>query len=465
MLVPRMPALLDRLLQLHVPRRLLEEVALLGGVDVLAFGPTGEARARVGTAGEPSCLAAAASGCRRAAGETRGGWFACTSGGVGEHLVAEIPGEEGTLGFVVTGALDPTSLAPSSMAHLERLVDVAVDEIATYVTRTGARPPSGKATTLAELIGDSPAMLRVRAELERALTNTLPVLLQGETGTGKDLAAWLIHDRGSRRAGPYVTLNCAALTESLVESQLFGHRRGAFSGADRDQPGLLLAARGGTLLLDEVGDLSLSGQAKLLRAVETGEVLPVGAVKAERTDARVIAATNVDLERAVETGRFRRDLYYRLRVLHIRLPALRDRRDDIGPLVARSHEAICKRLGVSPRGVSRQAHAALTAAPWPGNVRQLIHELERAVVASDRSEIALEHLSSELQAIDIGPAATSLLEGGRKLVEAWERNEIARGLERTAWNVARLARELGLSKRALFARMARYGLRRPVAAG
>jgi serine/threonine protein kinase len=223
------------------------------------------------------------------------------------------------------------------------------------------------------------------------------VLIEGETGTGKDLAAWLIHDRGPRRAGPYVTLNCAAMNDSLLELELFGHCRGAFVGADRDRPGLFRSAQGGTLFLDEVGELSSSAQCKLLRAVESGEVLPVGAERIERIDTRIIAASSASLEDAVREGRFRSDLYYRLRVLTLRLPPLRDCREDIPLLAEKLLEAVCGRLSVPAHHLSTKAVATFAAAAWPGNVRQLIHELERAVVASDGLEIGLDHLSPELQ--------------------------------------------------------------------
>jgi serine/threonine protein kinase len=240
----------------------------------------------------------------------------------------------------------------------------------------------------------------------------LPVLIEGETGTGKDLAAWLIHDRGPRRAGAYVTLNCAAMNDSLLELELFGHRRGAFVGADHDRPGLFGAASGGTLFLDEVGELSSSAQSKLLRAVETGEVLPVGAERVERTDVRIIAASSANLEDAIRAGKFRRDLYYRLRVLTLRLPALRDCREDIPFLAERLLEAVCCRLSVPLHRLSPEVVAAFAAAAWPGNVRQLIHELERAVVSSDGLEIGLAHLSPELQTLgnDLGSRVAA---GGR----------------------------------------------------
>ncbi|HET6981721.1 MAG TPA: sigma 54-interacting transcriptional regulator [Myxococcaceae bacterium] len=269
--------------------------------------------------------------------------------------------------------------------------------------------PGATSSSFPELLGECPALRTVHAQIGRALDVPLPVLIEGETGTGKDLAAWLIHDRGPRRAGPYVTLNCAAMNDSLLELELFGHRRGAFVGADRDRPGLFGAARGGTLFLDEVAELSSSAQCKLLRAVESGEVLPVGAERVEHSDARIIAASSASLEEAVRAGKFRRDLYYRLRVLTLRLPPLRDWREDIPLLAERLLEAVCQRLSVPPHRLSREVVDAFVAAAWPGNVRQLIHELERAVVTSDGLEIELGHLSAELQA----PLRQRAVVGGR----------------------------------------------------
>ncbi|HEY3587299.1 MAG TPA: sigma 54-interacting transcriptional regulator, partial [Myxococcaceae bacterium] len=242
-------------------------------------------------------------------------------------------------------------------------------------------------------------MRSVHAQIGRALDVDLPVFIEGETGTGKDLAARLIHDRGRRRGGPFVHLNCAAVDESLLEAQLFGHRRGVLPGEDRSGPGLLMAARSGTLFLDEVGELSSGAQRKLLQVVDSGEVLPVGAERVGRTDARIIAATSESLEAAVEAGTFRRDLYYRLRVLTLRLPPLRERRADIALLARCLLETVCCRLAVPSHRLSKEALDALGAATWPGNVRELIHELERAVVTSEDLEIELDDLSPELQGL------------------------------------------------------------------
>jgi Nif-specific regulatory protein len=379
---------------------------------------------------------------------------------MGVHLVVPILASKTPLGWIVTRGLPRAPNLPGRLDQVERLLAITVDEIRTFAGQVPMlhRSP-GRDAALTDLIGDSPAMCTVRSEIRRALDVPFPILLEGETGTGKDLVAWLVHHRGSRRAGPYVTLNCASMPEGLVEAELFGHRRGAFSGADRDHPGLLRASHGGTLFLDEVSELSPATQVKILRALESGEVRPVGAVRAVHTDARIIAATNVDLEAAVRKGHFRRDLYYRLRVLHIRLPPLRDRREDITPLTWHALQGVCERLSLPHRGLSQEVLAAFVAADWPGNVRQLIHEVERAVVACEGPKIQVEHLSPEFQAVN-GGQAQSFWELRQHILEGWEQAEIRRGLEGTGWNVARLAREMGLSKRALFARLARYGITR-----
>ena len=259
-------------------------------------------------------------------------------------------------------------------------------------------------------------MRSVHAQIGRILDLDLPVLIEGETGTGKEVAAWLLHHRGPRRGRPFVTLNCAAMNEGLMESELFGHPRRTVSGRGPRQAGLLAAARSGTLFLDEVGELSSGAQCKLLRLVEGGEASSGNSRRARCTDVRIVAATGTSLEAAVEAGRFRRDLYYRLRVLTLRMPPLRDRREDIPILAERLLEDVCRRLAVPAHQLSREALTALAIPEWPGNVRQLLHELERAVVASDGLEIGVSHLSPEIQGLTGGlvpPATSSSPERGR----------------------------------------------------
>lgn len=321
--------------------------------------------------------------------------------------------------------------------------------------------PAARDASFADLLGESPPFVAAREEMALALEVDYPVLVRGETGTGKDLVASLLHEKGRRAAGPLIVLNSAAIPDSLVESQLFGHRRGAFTGADRDAPGLFDAARGGTLFLDELHQLSLTCQSKLLRAVETGDYMPLGTGRAQRSDARLVFATNANLVALVEKGLFRADLYYRIHVLTIDLPALRDVRSDIPRLVAHFVGRIRRRLGGPVPAVTPAALAALVAAPWPGNVRQLIHELERALLRCKGGELGTEHLSPALRPQGCASPRPATLEMQREdITRAWERETLERGLVRTHWNITRLADELGLSRRGLTGKLARHGLRR-----
>lgn len=317
--------------------------------------------------------------------------------------------------------------------------------------------------TLNEFVGEDPAIEEVREELRRSLSVPYPVLLLGETGTGKELAAKLLHRHGPRRDGPLLAFNCAALPDSLLESQLFGHRRGAFTNAHRDAPGLFESARGGTLLLDELQELSLPAQAKLLRVLDSGEYLPVGATLPLLADVRIVAATNADLEARLERGLFRKDLYYRLRVLTVRLPPLREMPGQVAYLVRHYLPIICAKVGMAVPVIAPGAMAALVAARWPGNVRQLIHELERATLRVTTGEVRVENLSPELQGLAPGPRISSSFSVARERVAlAWERDQLRRGLEETGWNVTRLAHQLGLSRRGLTLMLARHALHRPL---
>jgi transcriptional regulator with GAF, ATPase, and Fis domain len=226
----------------------------------------------------------------------------------------------------------------------------------------------------------------------QAAPSRLPILILGETGTGKEVLSQAIHAWSDRAAGPFVKLNCSAIPEGLIESELFGHKRGAFSGAERDRPGRFLTANGGTLLLDEIGDLPLAAQAKLLRVLQEGTFDPVGADDPVKVDVRVLAATHVDLEAAVRAGRFRQDLWYRLAVLPLHLPPLRERPQDILRIAQGFLAEAGRRARGGPWTLGPAAEAALTAAPWPGNVRELLNVLERATVLLPAGELTPEHL-------------------------------------------------------------------------
>jgi transcriptional regulator with GAF, ATPase, and Fis domain len=295
------------------------------------------------------------------------------------------------------------------------------------------------------------------------------VLIEGETGTGKELVARGIHRAGQRADDPFIALNCAALPETLLESELFGHRRGAFTGATHDRPGLFEAADGGTVFLDEVGDMPAPMQAKLLRVLQEGEVTPVGDTRPRKVDVRVICATNRDLAAEVARRSFREDLYYRVGAFPIRLPPLRERRDDIPPLAQRFLACAAERHHKEIPGIDAAALALLGRFDWPGNVRELENEIERAVaLAHDGEPIRPEHLSPKLGAATAettpppdATAEAAAAPGGalRSARAAFEARYIADVLREQGGNVTRAARALGLSRVMLQKKMKDFGLR------
>ncbi len=246
------------------------------------------------------------------------------------------------------------------------------------------------------LVGTCPAMLELRSRIRKFGPANAPVLITGESGTGKERVAHALHAVSRRAAGPFVAENCAAIPETLLESVLYGHKKGAFTGAIKDHPGHFVAADGGTLFLDEIGEMRLPMQVKLLRTLQESEVRAVGDTKVRKVDVRVIAATNQDLEAAVKAGRFREDLYYRLNVLRLDLPPLRDRGDDIVLLAERFLRDAHRRGGRALR-LSAEAAAALRRAPWPGNVRQLQNEMLRLGALCEGTEVAVKDLSPDLR--------------------------------------------------------------------
>ncbi|HET6437348.1 MAG TPA: sigma-54 dependent transcriptional regulator [Anaeromyxobacter sp.] len=315
---------------------------------------------------------------------------------------------------------------------------------------------------VAGLVGRSEAMQEVVQKLRRVAPQKTTVLLQGESGTGKELLARALHDLSPRAAFPFVAVNCGAIPAELIESELFGHLRGAFTDARRDKKGLAVEADGGTLFLDEVGELPLGLQVKLLRLLQEEEVRPVGDTRARRVDVRVLAATSRDLERAVQAGQFRSDLYWRLNVVVLLLPPLRDRPGDIPELAAHFLARFAPlRPELSDLSFTATALEALAAHRWPGNVRELEHAVERAVVLADGPEIGEEDLPDTVRAPPrasvplSGPGETfSLKRATRKL----EEQLIGAALERTGGNRTRAAELLEISYRALLYKIKDYGL-------
>lgn len=311
-----------------------------------------------------------------------------------------------------------------------------------------------------EIVGESAAMAEVRRWVERAAGTRATVLITGATGTGKEVVARAIHRLGPHRDDRMLSINVAALPATMVESELFGHERGAFTGADRRREGILRAAGEGTVFLDEIGDLDPDAQAKLLRALEAREVLPLGSDRAVPFRARIVAATHRDLGQAVREGRFREDLYYRLNVLHIHIPPLRERPEDVPPLVHHLLAKLASRNGLAPPVVSAEAMRALRRYAWPGNVRELANVLERALILADEGRITPEHLPDDVtEETEAGGLAL------QDAVAAFERSHIRKVLRLCGGNRERAAKELGLSPATLYRRIEKLGLKGYLAGG
>jgi DNA-binding NtrC family response regulator len=310
-------------------------------------------------------------------------------------------------------------------------------------------------------------MQRVAEQIQRLQGNDLTVLVTGESGTGKELVARAIHVGSTRASAMFLPFNCTTTTRELADSQLFGHRRGSFTGAVTDQPGLIRTAAGGTLFLDEIGDIPLDVQPKLLRFLEQGEIMPVGETRPQRVDVRVVAATNADLEQRVAEGRFREDLYYRLSVIRIHVPPLRERREEIPHLSSLFLREASERLGKPDVHLGPEALELLVQYWWPGNVRQLRNEIQRAVALGQAgSAIGVEHLSPDLVAADRIEADMPMTVRTRRstpqttlavAVDQLEREMIESSLHSHGGNISETAKALGLTRRGLYLKLRRLG--------
>ncbi len=308
-----------------------------------------------------------------------------------------------------------------------------------------------------QMVGESEPMQRLYHLVEMVAGTDVTVLLTGESGTGKEVAARAIHDKSARANGPFITLNCGALPENLFESELFGYEKGAFTGALATKPGRFELAHGGTLLLDEVGELSMKSQVDFLRVLETKEFRRLGGTKVVKIDARIVAATNRNLEEAVKQGLFREDLYYRLNVVPIKLPPLRERSDDIPLLVDTFLREFCEQHQREVKEVCRETMRLLRLYAWPGNIRQLRNLMERLVVTVPDRTIQPEHLPEDIQA-STEDARTMVVTLGTSL-EAIEREAIRRTLAEVTNHREKAAKLLGISLRALQYKIKQYGIR------
>ena len=335
----------------------------------------------------------------------------------------------------------------------ERLLDVIAEAAQVTRLRRGTTPP---ARDELGILGRSPAIQTLLANIRRIAPSLGRVLITGENGSGKELVAQAIHALSRRASGPFVKINCAAIPKDLVESELFGHERCAFTGAHQTKKGRIELADQGTLLLDEIGDLSAEAQAKLLRAIETGEVERVGGTRTARFDVRIISATNKDLAAAIETDHFRQDLFYRLNVLPIHVPPLRERTADIAPLAAHFLAQLCAIEGIPGKQLADEARTVLEEYHWPGNVRELRNLMERAAILVEGTMVRAEDLAPWLEGA--GTREESL--GLRGEVERREAEAIRRSLEAAKWNVTQAAAGLGIDRTNLHRKRRKYGIAR-----
>ena len=366
-------------------------------------------------------------------------------------------------------------------------IDSAMHRIASAVERKRLRETNARlAEQLAafgpgtSLVGESQKLERVRRFVDQVADSTSPVLIRGESGTGKELVARAVHARGARRARPFVAVNCAAVAESLIDSELFGHERGAFTGALASHKGLFEAADGGVLFLDELGDVPAGTQVRLLRALQEGEIRPVGSTKTRKVDVRVVAATNVDLERAMREGRFREDLYYRISTFVVDLPPLRERGGDVPLLAQYLLTRFARRLGREVNGFTDAALAAMATYAWPGNVRELGNAVEYAVtlcsgplvdagdlpahVVSAQSLRVLRAREAEVRAGASGEVVPYGDERAR-VISDFERDYLANLMQAVAGNLSEAARRSGIDRSNLRRLLRRHGLREDPASG
>jgi Nif-specific regulatory protein len=317
---------------------------------------------------------------------------------------------------------------------------------------------------LGEIVGSSPPMQRLRAEVRKFAAANAHVLVRGESGTGKELVAHTLHALSPRAGQPFVTLNCAAIPEALLEAELFGHEKGAFTGAVREKRGKFVLANRGTLFLDEIGDLGAPAQAKLLRAIQQGEVQPLGSERVTRVDVRILSATHKNLMDEVAAGRFREDLFYRLNVVELDVPPLRERGDDI-PLLAQTFlNAAARRMGKPLRGFTMRAIEALRRHRWPGNVRELQNEAERAAIVAEGELVDIRDLNARISGAPRPPAPSAPILPSRTLAERFSELEplekalVVEAVEAARGNLSEAARLLGISRVMMKRRVEKFGL-------
>jgi DNA-binding NtrC family response regulator len=347
--------------------------------------------------------------------------------------------------------------------HSEKILLAARNALRQASLEEENRELRGEAGERYRMIGSAPVMQRLYETIRRVAPTQARVLILGENGTGKELIAHALHRHSPRAKGPFVQVNCAAIPRELFESELFGHERGAFTGATARRKGRFVRADRGTLFLDEVGEIPFELQAKLLRALEAGSVEPVGFEREVKTDVRVIAATNRDLEGAVTAGEFREDLYYRLQVVSVEAPPLRERREDIPALVKHFLELTCRQNNLRRKSIAAAAVERLAAHDYPGNVRELRNLVERLVILAPGDSIDAGQVTEALPRARAATSSPEIAAGGslRETMTELERQVITRTLERHGWKMAAAARDLGLERSHLYKKLKALGIDKP----
>ena len=369
-------------------------------------------------------------------------------------------------------------LTDAERKYFFELVDLVAQEIVTFHTEISKREERisalnnqlGHRYSYDSMIGKSKPMQELYSLLDKIKSSESTVMIQGENGTGKELIARAIHYNSPRKDAQFVTVNCSAFNENLLDSELFGHVRGSFTGAVKDKKGLFEAANHGTLFLDEIGDMTLTMQVKLLRVLQEGTLMPVGGTDQRKVDVRVIAATNKDLKEMIEQGTFREDLYYRINVINSVVPPLRDRKEDIPLLMDHFVLRGCKEKNVPVKQFAKRAIEKIFDYPWPGNIRELENEVERLIVLSgEEARITADMLSPRIRDFGENQKVQGVRVAGKlkDALEELEKTMIREGLRRTKWNKSRLAKELGISRAGLIMKVEKYGLdkRKILAAG
>jgi len=378
------------------------------------------------------------------------------------RLIGERYGETPVAVITAFGSAENAVAALKAGAFDYLAKPVALEQLRTLIKSALNLPPAGASANGGDgpaapdgrLIGDSPAMAHVREMIDKLSRSQAPIYISGESGSGKELAARLIHSQSARHAAPFIPVNCGAIPENLMESEFFGYRKGAFTGADSERDGFFHAAQGGTLFLDEVADLPLPMQVKLLRAIQEKKVRKVGSTSEEAVDARIISATHRNLKDCVDAGSFRQDLYYRLNVIELKMPPLRERQEDIPPLV---EAALARISGGHPPRLAPEAMRALSLYSFPGNVRELENILERATALCSDNTVLLDDLQLAPESAVEGSAGRA----GEMLddyVNRVERQAILEALAKTGFNRTAAARLLGVTFRSLRYRIERLGI-------